>query len=323
MTRRSYFLCASRVIRRQAGASLNFFRKWHLGDFDPQKCWIWEIWPFVWAGSICSQFLIVFNLNCKSQTSNLLFLARWKYRPRSTFFLRFLGQKIIKKWSFPNSFQIISGHFWSIQDIKNMILERFKLPENQKNYEKWENSKLAQKTSRYEGRSAESKTLSLFKMFCMVLRFSLKKDGRKPLGGCRERHKTNLSHQNSVFESNIFVCALLGAFAGIAMFFWMITTFFSLVLWDIAAGLLWAAAPLLVLFLLLLLLVDCWVRAATLSAAQPGSPCGLVWSGSTFSAALCAVLGFWSGDSSGCHFAAGPGCCSECCSGCYFGCDWC
>ena len=55
------------------------------------------------------------------------------------------GVKNQKKWSFPNLSQVISGHFWSIQDIKNMILERFKLPENQKNYEQLKNSKLAQK----------------------------------------------------------------------------------------------------------------------------------------------------------------------------------
>ena len=152
--------------------------------------------------------------------------------------------------------------------------------------------------------------------------------------------KQVLSYKFSVFESNIFVCALLGAFTGITMFFEWFTTFFSLVLWDIAAGLLWAAAPLLVLFLLLL----CAPAPAPATTGRLlGTPVGglllwvllslvllVVWSGlgrwcfsvSTVSAALCAVLGFWSGDSSGCHFAAGLGWCSECCSGWYFGCDW-
>ena len=50
-----------------------------------------------------------------------------------------------------------------------MILERFELPENQKKHEKWENSKLAQKTSRYEGKSDESNTLSLFNLYFLFL----------------------------------------------------------------------------------------------------------------------------------------------------------
>ena len=35
-----------RVIRGQTGASLKFSRKWHLWDFRPSKCWVWEICPF-------------------------------------------------------------------------------------------------------------------------------------------------------------------------------------------------------------------------------------------------------------------------------------
>ena len=165
-----------------------------------------------------------------------------------------------------------------------MILERFELPENQKKHEKLKNSKLAQKTSRYEGRSAESKTLSLFKMFFKVLRFLKKKDGQKPLGGCRERHKTICITSNFCFWMKYFCLCIVGRlYMYNYVFFNDLRRFFlwcsEILLLDCSGQLLlfwsyscscyyWSTAG-----------YSCW-WAATLSAAQPGSRCGLVWSGS-------------------------------------------
>ena len=47
-----HILVLCRVIRRQAGASLKFFRKWHLEDFAPSKHWVWGIYEIVWSASI-------------------------------------------------------------------------------------------------------------------------------------------------------------------------------------------------------------------------------------------------------------------------------
>ena len=122
-----------------------------------------EVWVFFLLCSCC------FNLDCISKWSNLLFLARWKQSRKLTKIWKFWGQK---SWTNEVS-KICSGSFLDTAGVsktsKNMILERFKLPENQKNYENLKNSKLAEKTSRYEGRSAESNTLSLFNLYFLFL----------------------------------------------------------------------------------------------------------------------------------------------------------
>ena len=161
----------------------------------------------------------------------------------------------------------------------------------------------------------------------------LKKRRSKTVGRMSRTTQNKFYHINFLFLIKHFCLCIVGCLYRYNYVFWMIyDVFFSGALryccWT-ALGCCSSSGP---------------VPAPATTGRLLGTPVGglllwvllslvllVVWSGlgrwcfsvSTVSAALCAVLGFWSGDSSGCHFAAGLGCCSECCSGCYFGCDWC
>ena len=136
MTRRAYFLYAYRVIRRQPGASLKFYKKWHLGDFYPTKCWVWEIATVVWLCSIFSPSVMLFW--CGFHISNLRsIVSRWlKVRTFAIIIDKKIEKimiKMMKKWSIPNSSRIIPGRFLELQNIKKHEKQQISMKKTIKN----------------------------------------------------------------------------------------------------------------------------------------------------------------------------------------------